>query len=314
MHRFARFWPAWGQIALVFAAAFVLTLILMIPVVVLAAIHLPAGSDEGRISALWNDPLFYYGSTIAQAVGFIAASVLIHRRGGNREWPMGAAEGVHSVAGFVKGSLLGLLLLLTVLLVMSGSGAVAGFHRTAEFSWGAIGWHALLLGLVTVNEEVFLQGFTQGVLRHRVGLAASILGPALLFTLMHGLNPGAYGQGGLPLWNTALFGVLLALCRERTGSLWMPIGLHGTWYAGQGAVFGFPISGTPVPSIWVPELGASPLLSGGSFGAEGSVFVSGLLAIGILLTLWRRRRVDGVSRPDPAQPAGQFSQEDAGKM
>ncbi len=77
----------------------------------------------------------------------------------------------------------------------------------------------LLIGLLApVAEEVFFRGFAYRALRERFGVTAGILLSGLLFAAIHG-NPLAL----LPLW---AIGALLAVLRERTGSLLAPIALH----------------------------------------------------------------------------------------
>jgi membrane protease YdiL (CAAX protease family) len=73
---------------------------------------------------------------------------------------------------------------------------------------------------VAIGEETFFRGYAYRLLRARFGLAAGIAASALLFALVHGLEPGAW----VPILPV---GVVLALLVERSGSLWPAITAHG---------------------------------------------------------------------------------------
>ena len=75
----------------------------------------------------------------------------------------------------------------------------------------------------------------------------------------------------------------MGLCREYTGSLWMPVGLHLAWNFMQGCLFGFDVSGIPMSSLITTETKGAVVISGGSFGAEGSLITSVILVLGIIM-------------------------------
>ncbi len=73
----------------------------------------------------------------------------------------------------------------------------------------------VLLGVtvpVALGEETFFRGYAYRLLRARFGVAAGIASSALLFALVHGLEPGAW----LPILPV---GIVLALLVERSRSL-----------------------------------------------------------------------------------------------
>jgi membrane protease YdiL (CAAX protease family) len=72
---------------------------------------------------------------------------------------------------------------------------------------------------VAIGEETFFRGYAYGVLRARLGVTAGIAVSALLFALVHGLEPGAW----VPILPV---GVVLALLVERSGSLWPAVTAH----------------------------------------------------------------------------------------
>jgi membrane protease YdiL (CAAX protease family) len=73
---------------------------------------------------------------------------------------------------------------------------------------------------VAIGEETFFRGYAYRLLRARFGVVAGIATSALLFALVHGLEPGAW----LPVLP---IGVVLALLVERSGSLWPAVTAHG---------------------------------------------------------------------------------------
>lgn len=93
----------------------------------------------------------------------------------------------------------------------------------------AVSWPALL-GLLAVAgivfpfvEEILFRGLLYGWLRGRFGVAAGFVLSAVMFA----------GAHGILILLPALFvvGLMLAWTRERSGSLWPPIILHGSFNA-----------------------------------------------------------------------------------
>jgi membrane protease YdiL (CAAX protease family) len=149
-------------------------------------------------------------------------------------------------------------------------------------NWYAIGGSFLLFIGVAVNEELFARGYLQGIVKYRYGTKVAVGVSTLFFALLHSFNPGMWSTP-FPFINICLAGLLMGICREFTRSLWMPIGLHLAWNFTQGCVFGFDVSGIPMSSLITTETSGGIILSGGSFGAEGSIVTSFILVLGIIL-------------------------------
>lgn len=152
---------------------------------------------------------------------------------------------------------------------------------------------------VGIYEELFSRGYQ---LRNMAeGLNYPVLGPrgavlaawaitSVLFGLLHVFNRNA---DVVSVANIALAGLLLGTGYVLTGELSVPIGLHISWNFFQGSVFGFPVSGIqPLGATFVSTEQAGPeLWTGGVFGPEGGLLVTGATLAGILLTaLWVRLR------------------------
>src|SRR5699024_11748572 len=99
----------------------------------------------------------------------------------------------------------------------------------------------------------------------------------LIFSIVHGTNPHVALLG---LVDIALVGLLFAFMFDVTNSLWLPIGYHITWNFFQGNVFGFAVSGLPSDSIYsIEQQTESTLWTGGSFGLEGGLLATIVIAI-----------------------------------
>lgn len=140
-----------------------------------------------------------------------------------------------------------------------------------------------------------LAGFYQWAFKARHSTALGFWSAALilsfLFGLGHGSNPG---ESPIGLLSAGLAAIVFCLSLWRTGSLWWAIGFHATWDWAQSFVYGVADSGTMVQHhLLATHPIGKPLLSGGTTGPEGSVFVIPVLALIcliIIFTLPRTRR------------------------
>ena len=157
----------------------------------------------------------------------------------------------------------------------------------------------LCVGLL---EEYLMRGYLQFTLarglagiygslfktRHRYALgfwtAAILL--SFLFGFGHSANPGESPIGEL---SAGLAGFVFAFSLWRTGSLWWAFGFHAAWDWGQSFLYGVADSGTTVQGhLYATHPVGKALLSGGTTGPEGSIYVLptlALIALIIFLTL-----------------------------
>jgi membrane protease YdiL (CAAX protease family) len=129
---------------------------------------------------------------------------------------------------------------------------------------------AYKLSVVAWWEELVFRGYFFQNMIEGMGLKWSIILSSLIFGFGHALNPDA----------TLLSSVLIAIITPqliyaylKTGQLWLPIGLHLGWNFFQASIFGFAASGQDSPSLISQTPIGPEWLSGGEFGAEGSILV-----------------------------------------
>lgn len=191
------------------------------------------------------------------------------------------------------GSALGVALVVASFCIAWGAGAfvVAGapMETTPSATAAALLAAGSLCGAL-FEELVFRVGLT-GVLALALPPGLAIAAPAGIFGLVHALNPGATTVG---VANTMLAGLLLGFLfydpkAARTPSLGMATGFHFAWNFVLGTALGVPVSGhLPIRSYLVSEP-TDVMWSGGSYGLEGSIGVSAVLAVAVVLAARRAR-------------------------
>ncbi|MCY9656965.1 type II CAAX endopeptidase family protein [Paenibacillus chondroitinus] len=272
-----------GKVLLTLVFIVVITVILSIVAAVIAILKQP--ELERSMAAVAGDSFFIKAALWAQIIGFISGVFLSYgifeRRKG---WTLGI-QSRHFARrlgeGFVAGALLITVSCLSIWLL--GGINVQSNSWTESMLAQLVGGFLLFIG-VAVNEELFARGYLQGLVKERFGTTAAITISTLVFAFLHAFNPGMWSTP-MPLLNLILAGLLFGVSRELSKGLWMPIGMHLSWNFIQGCIFGFQVSGTPMPSIFKVQDQGSALLSGGSFGAEGSLVTTIILAVGILLVM-----------------------------
>ena len=103
---------------------------------------------------------------------------------------------------------------------------------------------------------------------------------SLIFGGLHFANPESTTLG---IVNLFLVGLLFGLLYLSSGDLWLPIGAHMSWNVVQNNLFGLANSGQATKAtIFVTEVDGASHISGGSFGPEGGLIATIVLATAIL--------------------------------
>lgn len=149
-----------------------------------------------------------------------------------------------------------------------------------------------------LNEEIFCRGYILKTFARGFGIAPALIMSSLLFGFFHTpTRAGSLitGPNLLFAFNLALLGAILGLAFLLAKSLWLPVAIHFAWNYFQGPVYGFAVSGLYHPPELLQLARSGPnLLTGGTFGPEGSLIVS-IICIIVLITAFSltdvRRRV-----------------------
>ncbi len=118
---------------------------------------------------------------------------------------------------------------------------------------------------------------------------------ALLFSILFGLgHTGNPGESPIGEVCAGAAGLLFCFSLWRTGSLWWAIGFHTAWDWSQSFLYGVADSGLMVQHhLLATHPAGKPILSGGSTGPEGSVFVIVVMLIAVIIIVTTLPRREG---------------------
>jgi hypothetical protein len=126
-----------------------------------------------------------------------------------------------------------------------------------------------------VLEELAFRAVIFRIVEQMGGTNLALIVSAGLFALVHGLNPGATWMGIVAV--AVAGGITFCLLYALTRNLWLVIGVHLGWNFAEGSLFGAQVSGSGAShSLLRTSLAGPELLTGGSFGPEGSVITIAL--------------------------------------
>lgn len=148
---------------------------------------------------------------------------------------------------------------------------------------------AIAITFAAFGEELLCRGLLLRYWEPLTGTYGAIAISSLVFTAMHGANPGVSVLG---LLGVVLWGILLGVVFARSSSMLLVTGLHASWNFATTSVLGLPVSGMELASLsrWeVADGRVAQLLFGGDFGPEEGLAFHLVLLLAIVIT-WRMWR------------------------
>jgi len=246
-----------------------------------AARYLLPGGGKGPQNALaygGSDLLFHLLRGVL--VTGIAYLLLVRVVEGRRVDELRPGRALLDIA---KGWLLGTVILFLAAGAMLAAGVIEFSPATVPANLIA---PLVVLGLVPgISEEIITRGVLFRVVEDGLGTWFALGISALVFGGGHIANPNA------TLWTSIAIaieaGLLLGMAYAWTRSLWFVFALHAAWNFTQGALLGIPVSGMDVHGLVKATPRGVALLSGGEFGAEGSILT---VVICTTIAAWFTRR------------------------
>jgi membrane protease YdiL (CAAX protease family) len=172
--------------------------------------------------------------------------------------------------------------------------SLLGYYRIVGLNSWVVAMPILANSLVSgAFEEILFRGLLFRITQQSLGTWLALLISALIFGLLHLLNPNATLVAALAVALEA--GVMLAAAYLFTGRLWLSMCIHFAWNFTQGGIFGATVSGQASTGLFRSVVQGPALLTGGDFGAEASlvaVVVCGLFGAYLLARAWRAGKFD----------------------
>jgi uncharacterized protein len=195
-----------------------------------------------------------------------------------------------ALSRFIQGIVIGILMFSFSVGIVALFGGVVTTTASAASGIAALGGVLLVLFgwiIQASSEEILFRGWLFQTVGARHTPFMGLIVSSLLFSLAHAFNDDVTL---VALVNLALNAIFLALYALREGSLWGVCGIHIAWNWVQGNIFGLAVSGNAPPGGSLFDLQMNPvssdLITGGSFGPEGSVLVSVVLIISSLFVIF----------------------------
>ncbi|MDO4667202.1 MAG: CPBP family intramembrane metalloprotease [Streptococcus sp.] len=139
------------------------------------------------------------------------------------------------------------------------------------------------------TEELVTRGWLFPMVSAKSNLLIGMLLSSTLFGAFHLFNAGVTV---LSILNIILYGMFACFYMLKTDNMWSLAGVHGAWNFVQGNIYGIQVSGHNTGFTLFQYTNHSQLdwLSGGEFGAEGSVITSFVLIVGIIYLYWNLKK------------------------
>ena len=205
----------------------------------------------------------------------------------------------------LKGFGLGILLFSVVMLILILTGSYQLVGTT--FTPYAFGFVLLTIPFWLIQggtEELITRGWLLPVMAEKSNKIIAIVVSSSLFGLLHMFNSGFTMQSLIDL---ILFGILETFYIIKTDNLWGAAGIHGAWNFAQGNIFGVLVSGSTTGSSLLQFApGSGPdWLTGGSFGAEGSIVCTLVMLVTILILAYQLRKSGKLFTKKPTEKPGE---------
>lgn len=164
--------------------------------------------------------------------------------------------------------------------------------RTGSLKLGQLNLQSFIFVLAIIpfwilqggTEELVTRGWLFPAVSAKSNIFIGILISSALFGALHLFNPGVTV---LSIINIILDGIFACFLMLKYDNMWVLAGMHGAWNFVQGNIYGIQVSGQGASTSILNYSSQSSvdLLSGGAFGAEGSIFAT-IVLIGCIAYLY----------------------------
>jgi membrane protease YdiL (CAAX protease family) len=195
-------------------------------------------------------------------------------------------QGSNGIKSYFIGVIIGFcsITLITIILLIFGEVRITLTTMGNEYKYISESIFIMAIGWViqSASEEIALRGWLIPVLGSRYNPIIAVVMQGVVFGGIHLLNSNVTV---LSFTNLILSGIFFAAYLIYSENIWGVCGIHFAWNLALGNIYGYNISGfEPVGgSIFKTTLNGSDLFTGGTFGPEGGLITTIVLAAGVII-------------------------------
>lgn len=260
----------WVRLLHYMVVVFIISMIVFIPIVIFVKAFGYWDIYEGPHPENWMSFINGLGICLAFCLATYNMVVKTEHRKMNQYLITGSLRA--AVSGFVVGT------------------AMLGSFGLLSFSFGFIDFRFsditnqvildfIFFFLVALAEEVMFRGYILTNLREKLSNTQALIVSSLLFGAAHLGNDHITLIGFLTI---SLSGLLMGQVALLSGTISSAIGLHWAWNFIQ-SILSLSVSGMEQTGIFKPEFHSVPKITGGDFGAEGSVLMLAIVTMAIIV-------------------------------
>ena len=239
---------------------------------------------------LYQKDLFFlliiYSTALTLILAYIFAKKILKRS----NLSLGLVDD-KKISNYGKGILLGFGLLTLIVLILKLTGL-------AEISKNPLGFDTKLFLLFIpawliqgFEEEFLLRAILMNQMAAKGKISLAMIANSLIFAIFHlgnaGFSPMAFA-------NIFLLGLIFSQIFYLSDSIYIVGAAHSFWNMTMANIYGITVSGNKSVGVtyFTTSLKGPDLISGGGFGVEGSIVTTIVLAILIVILIWKIKQRD----------------------
>lgn len=239
---------------------------------------------------LYQKDLFFlliiYSTALTLILAYIFARKILKRS----NLSLGLVD-ENKISNYAKGLFLGFGLLSLIVLILKITGLADITKNPAGFD---IKLFLLFLPAWLIQgfeEEFLLRAILMNQMAAKGKISLAILANSLIFSIFHLGNAGFSPMGFV---NIFLVGLVFSIIFYLNGSIYTSAAAHSFWNMTMANIYGITVSGNSPTGVnlFNTKLTGPRIISGGSFGIEGSIVTSLVLLVVLIILIRKIKKSD----------------------
>ena len=230
--------------------------------------------------------LIIYSTAITLILAYIFARKILKRS----NLSLGLVDN-KKVLNYGKGILLGFGLLSLIVLILNLSGFAEITPKLSDFNLKLFLIFVLAWLIQGFEEEFLLRSILMNQLAAGGKIEVAMIANSLIFSIFH---LGNTGFNVLAFVNVFLMGLVFSLIFYLKDSIYLVGAAHSFWNMTMANIYGITVSGNSPTGVnlFNTKLTGPTIISGGSFGIEGSIVTSLVLLVVLIILIGKIKKSD----------------------